>query len=108
MATWRQEAATFGASHAGYHEFGIQAVQYKSFPAATWEYGYDESGAHLHAIDLGMVTGKYGFALNFQTPEGAGLACSPSSRRSRPVSRPRHMNQSQKNPCIPSKRHGMI
>jgi hypothetical protein len=26
-----------------------------------------DGGAALHAVDLGFVTGSYGFALNFQT-----------------------------------------
>ena len=74
---WRTLAASFGASHSGYTEIGIQPTSYKGMPAATWEYAYDERGARLHAVDLGMVTGRYGFALNFQTTDGSWAASQP-------------------------------
>ncbi|HVM02736.1 MAG TPA: hypothetical protein VM263_08700, partial [Acidimicrobiales bacterium] len=42
---------------------------YQGFDAAVWEYAYTAGGARLHAVNLGMVTGRHGFALNFQTRE---------------------------------------
>ena len=77
-AAWRALAASFAATHAGYAEIGIAPMQYKTFPAATWEFGYEQRGARLHAIDLGMVIGRYGFALNFQTDEQDWAASQPT------------------------------
>jgi len=33
----------------------------------VWEFRYADGGALLHALDLGFITGRYGFALYFQT-----------------------------------------
>ena len=76
-AAWRALALAFAASHAGYAEIGIAPTQYKTFPAATWEFGCEKGGSRLHAVDLGMVTGRYGFALNFQTSESDWTAAQP-------------------------------
>jgi hypothetical protein len=66
---WQRLSRSFGARHQGYRELRIEPVTYKGYRAAIWEYSYSSGGARLHAVDLGMVTGRYGFALNFQTPE---------------------------------------
>ncbi len=69
VAKWREYAPDFAARHEGYEEIRIEETTYKGFDAAVWEFRYVEGGAPLHAIDLGFVTGDYGFALNFQTSE---------------------------------------
>ena len=66
-AAWREQAASFAATHAGYEEVRIESTEFKGFEAAEWEFLYDEGGARLHAVDLGFVTGDRGYALNFQT-----------------------------------------
>jgi carboxylesterase type B len=49
-------------------ELGIEPARFRAWPAATWEFTYSESGAALHALDLGFVIGdEFGFALYFQT-----------------------------------------
>jgi hypothetical protein len=65
--SWRAASATFGASHDNYQELRITPTTFQGYDAAEWEYTYTDQGADLHAIDLGFVTGAYGFALNFQT-----------------------------------------
>lgn len=68
-AAWEDLSDSFGASHENYQEVRIDPVSFKGYDAAEWEFTYSESGADLHAVDLGFVTGDYGFALNFQTRE---------------------------------------
>lgn len=68
VAAWEQQSRNFGARHENYRELGIEPTTYKGFDAALWEYTYT-AGVQLHAVNLGFVTGRYGFALNFQTPE---------------------------------------
>ena len=70
VAAWRAQAAAFASSHTGYSEIGIAPATFDGWPAATWEFTYTESGAMLHAVDLGFVVrDEYGFALYFQTHE---------------------------------------
>ena len=67
---WLDFEPRFAADHGGYQRIRIQPTTYAGFPAAIWEYTYGGGGGRLRAVDLGFVTGRYGFALNFQTPEG--------------------------------------
>ena len=67
VAAWESLSDSFGARHENYSELGIEAAKFQGFDAAVWEFTYSDGGADLHAIDLGFVTGDYGFALNFQT-----------------------------------------
>ena len=66
---WESLSKSFGARHEAYEEIRIDPTTYKGFDAAEWEYEYTSGGARLHAVNLGMVTGRYGFALNFQAAE---------------------------------------
>ncbi|MEA2716060.1 MAG: eukaryotic-like serine/threonine-protein kinase [Actinomycetota bacterium] len=66
---WLEFEPRFAADHEGYQRIRIQPATYAGFPAAIWEYTYGGGGARLRAVDLGFVTGSYGFALNFQTRE---------------------------------------
>jgi hypothetical protein len=67
---WRDFEPRFAAENADYRRVRIEPTTFKGFPAAAWEYTYGDGGARLRAVDLGFVTGDYGFALNFQTREG--------------------------------------
>ncbi len=66
---WLDFEPRFAAEHAGYRRIRIEPTTYAGFPAAIWEFTYGGGGARQRAVDLGFVTGRYGFALNFQTPE---------------------------------------
>ena len=66
---WEAQSKSFGARHEAYEEIRIEPTTYKDHDAAIWEYAYSAGGARLHAVNLGMVTDTYGFALNFQTDE---------------------------------------
>lgn len=70
VADWQAQSKSFGARHAGYEELRIEPAAYRGYNAAIWEYAYSSGSARLHAVNLGFVTGGWGFALNFQTSEG--------------------------------------
>jgi hypothetical protein len=67
VAAWRALAKSFAATHENYQEIEITPTEFKGYSAAVWEFTYSQDGADLHAVDLGFVTGEYGFALFFQT-----------------------------------------
>jgi len=66
---WYDLEPRFEAQHPGYRRIRIEPTTYAGFPAAIWEFTYGGGGARLRAVDLGFVTPRYGFALNFQAPE---------------------------------------
>ena len=68
-AAWESASAGFAEDHDAYTELRIAPVTFQAFEAAEWEYTYVVDGAALHAINLGVVTDTYGYALNFQTRE---------------------------------------
>ena len=78
VAAWQEYSKTFASRHEGYREIRIESTTYKGFDAAIWEYSYSSRGGRLRAVDLGIVTGKYGFALNFQTAEQAWEESQPT------------------------------
>lgn len=67
VAGWESASERFAAEHDEYVELGIEPVEFQGFEAAEWEYTYVDGGAELHAVNLGVVTDTYGYALNFQT-----------------------------------------
>lgn len=70
VAAWEQQSEAFAASHSDYVNLGIAPASFRGWEAATWEFTYTESGAELHALDLGFVIDdEYGFALYWQTHE---------------------------------------
>jgi serine/threonine protein kinase len=67
---WLDLEKSFAASNANYQRIKIEPTTYSGYRAGVWEYTYSASGADLHAVDLGFITARYGFALNFQTRAG--------------------------------------
>ncbi len=78
VAAWQELSKSFASRHEGYREIRIEGTTYKGFDAAVWEYSYSSGGGRLRALDLGIVTGRYGFALNFQTAEQAWEESQPT------------------------------
>jgi hypothetical protein len=66
---WYDLERRFAAQYPGYRRIRIEPTTYAGYPAAVWEFTYQAGGAALHALDLGFITGDYGFALYFQTHE---------------------------------------
>ena len=63
VEAWRSQARSFAAQQQGYEELRIDPATFKGYPAAEWEFRYLDRGALRHALDLGMITGRYGAAL---------------------------------------------
>jgi tRNA A-37 threonylcarbamoyl transferase component Bud32 len=67
-ARWREYSKSFGARYPNYRTISISPnFTFKGWKASAWEYTYSDGGSLLHAVDLALVNGTYGFALNFQT-----------------------------------------
>ncbi len=67
---WFDLEKSFAAENADYQRIRIEPTTYSGYRAGIWEYTYSSAGADLHAVDLGFITARYGFALNFQTKAG--------------------------------------
>lgn len=78
VAAWRDEERSFAAVHTGYHRIQLQAATFQGFPAANWEFDYTEGSSLLHAFDLGFITGRYGFALYFQSNDSEWRSLQPT------------------------------
>ncbi|WP_184924925.1 serine/threonine-protein kinase [Kitasatospora gansuensis] len=54
----------------GYKSLGTRQVSYRSWTnAADWEWTYDKDGTRLHALNRAVVTGKYGYAIYWTSPD---------------------------------------
>jgi hypothetical protein len=62
---WYDFEPRFAADNPGYRRIRITPTTYAGFRAAVWEFTYGTGGRQRHAVDLGFVTPRYGFALNF-------------------------------------------
>jgi hypothetical protein len=69
VEAWRSQSRSFAARQPGYEELRIEPAFFKGHRAAEWEFRYSDRGVLRHALDLGMVTGRYGAALFAVTPE---------------------------------------
>jgi len=68
VAAWRNQAQNF-ARQIGYQELRIEPSIFKGYNAAEWEFRYVDKGIVRHALDIGMVTGRYGAALFATAPD---------------------------------------
>lgn len=68
LAPWQAQSDSFAARYDDYEVVRLEETTFQGHPAAVWEFTYVDGGAQLHAIDIGIVTDTYGYALNFQTP----------------------------------------
>ena len=78
VGAWQDQEKSFAPSHAGYQRLQLAPTTFDGFSAATWEFLYTEGGAQLHALDLGFITARYGFALYFQTKVSDWARLQPS------------------------------
>ncbi|MBW3606370.1 MAG: protein kinase [Actinobacteria bacterium] len=63
---WETFEPTFAARQDDYRRLALESTTYKGDPAALWEYRYRSGGTQLHAYNLGVNAGEFGFALNLQ------------------------------------------
>ena len=68
IGAWQDQEKSFKAQYAGYRRLQLAPTTFDGFPGALWEFTYP-AGSLLHAADLGFITGRYGFALYFQTTD---------------------------------------
>jgi eukaryotic-like serine/threonine-protein kinase len=66
IGAWQDQEKSFKAQYPGYRRLQLASTTFDGFPGALWEFTYP-AGILLHAADLGFITGRYGFALYFQT-----------------------------------------
>jgi eukaryotic-like serine/threonine-protein kinase len=71
LADWESYEQSFAASHSGYERIRLERTTFRGEDAALWEYRYTSGGAVLHAYNLNVSGGEYGYALNFQSSEAA-------------------------------------
>ena len=64
---WFSQEQALSSRYPNYKRIEIAPSSFQEFPAAIWEFTYTDGGVELHALDLGFVTDRFGFALNFQT-----------------------------------------
>jgi hypothetical protein len=67
VGAWQDQEKSFMVQYPGYRRVQLVPTTFSGFPGALWEFTYPAGGAALHAADLGFITGRYGFALYFQT-----------------------------------------
>lgn len=68
QAAWESYEVSFEGGHENYRRIRMDPTTFQGYDASHWEYTW---GSGLHAVNLGFVTGEYGFALNYQAPEDA-------------------------------------
>ena len=69
VAAWRNQAQNFALRQPGYQELRIEPTIFKGHTAAEWEFRSLDNGVLRHALDIGIVTGRYGAALFASAPE---------------------------------------
>jgi hypothetical protein len=74
---WYALEQPFSAKNPGYMRLGITKTVFHGDAAAIWEYTYLSGALRLHAIDLGMIHGNFGFGFNFQTTDATWSAQQP-------------------------------
>jgi hypothetical protein len=67
IQAWQSQEQQFAAQHQGYQRVTLTGDD----QTATWEYTYSDGTQTLHAVDYAFIlgNGKYGFALNWQSPD---------------------------------------
>ncbi|MFP5298710.1 MAG: serine/threonine-protein kinase [Actinomycetota bacterium] len=68
QGAWEAQEPSFEAEHPNYERISMEPTTFQGFEASEWEYTWGDETTY-HAINLGFVTGEYGFALNYQAPE---------------------------------------
>jgi serine/threonine protein kinase len=68
---WLELEKSFVVGHPDYRRLQLSPATYRGQRAALWEYTFSERGTAFHAVDLGVLTKRYRFALHFQAPVAA-------------------------------------
>ncbi|WP_457028978.1 serine/threonine-protein kinase [Kitasatospora sp. P5_F3] len=72
LADWEGSDREGKKNFPGYQSLGTRALTYRSWTnAADWEWTYDKNGTRVHSLNRGFVTGKYGYAIYWTSPEAS-------------------------------------
>lgn len=69
-SAWIELEQRFRAEQQGYSRIRLEPTEFKGYNAAEWEFTYLRRNVQLHNLDMGVVTGKRGFTLNFEARQG--------------------------------------
>lgn len=70
--SWEDLERSFSAQHPNdYKRLQLSPASFLGNVAALWEFTFAANNVALHAVDVGFLTKKYGFALYFQAPANA-------------------------------------
>jgi len=65
-AAWLDLERRFRTEQERYSRIRLEPTEFRGYTAAVWEFSYVKSNVELHNLDLGVVTGKQAFTLNFE------------------------------------------
>jgi hypothetical protein len=69
VRAWEDLESSFSAQHPNdYRRLQLSPANFLGHVAALWEFTYANQSLALHAVDVGFLTKKYGFALYFEAP----------------------------------------
>ncbi len=69
-ADWEKQEKSVSKRLGSYQRIGIEAVDYRGWSAADWEFTFVENGATIHVRNRGFVTDDtHGYALYYSTPD---------------------------------------
>ena len=64
---WLELEQRFKQEQPSYRRIRLEPKSFRGFDAAEWEFVYTKAEVDLHNLDLGVVTGRHAFALNFES-----------------------------------------
>ncbi len=65
-AAWLDLERRFRSEQQSYSRIRLEPTEFRGYTAALWEFSYLKSNVELHNLDVGVVTGKEAFTLNFE------------------------------------------
>jgi len=66
-AAWLELERRFRTEQQSYSRIRLEPDEFRGYTSAEWEFTYTRGGVQLHNLDLGVVTGKQSFTLNFES-----------------------------------------
>jgi hypothetical protein len=77
---WTDLERSFSSQHPDYTRLQLSPATYLGHTAALWEFTYTDGNVRVHAVDLGLLTKKFRFALFFEAPADAWQSLLPTFR----------------------------
>lgn len=81
VADWKQQEKAARKNLPGYQRISIQAVSYRGFPTADWNFTFGSGGARTEVLDRGFkADASHGYAIYLSAPAGQWSASLPYFR----------------------------